>query len=239
MARKGPACSLQVNEVLRSCATGSPTFTRRGTPGRAFLRQRVGLRRSRPCRAAWSAPHIRVPSPAEPLRPGRCAAWPLWSGPPGVPPRPARPRTRWLSANRSSSPARRSHRPSASACSPRTRRPLSKRSAAAWRPTTAGSVTVSAKPWWKPRREKLALNRLCAVATRKSAERASPQPPPMAAPCTAATTGSGAANRHSAALYSAAMSWPALTEKSSPAQKCLPSEPSTIDRHHPERSSAS
>ena len=38
-----------------------------------------------------------------------------------------------------------------------------------------------------------------ALATRKSADSASPNPPPIAAPCTAATTGSGAANSRSAA----------------------------------------
>ena len=61
----------------------------------------------------------------------------------------------------------------------------------------------------------------------------------MAAPCTAATTGSGAAKRRRAARYSAAMSWPALAAKSRPAQKCRPSEASTMARHHPESSSSS
>ena len=46
------------------------------------------------------------------------------------------------------------------ASSPPTRRPVSNRSAAAWCPTAAGRVTDSAKPWWKPRRAKLALKRL-------------------------------------------------------------------------------
>ncbi len=105
-----------------------------------------GPRRSRPCRAAWSAPRIRAPWPGEPPRPGRAAAWPGWSGRPGVPPRPTRPRTRWRRpAGRPRRPGDRTGRVP-SACSPRTRRPLSNRSAAAWRPTAAGSVTVSAKP---------------------------------------------------------------------------------------------
>ena len=64
---------------------------------------------------------------------------------------------------------------------------------------------------------------------------ARPQPPPMAAPCTAATTGSGAAKSRSAASYSAAMSWSALPAKSRPAQKCRPSDARTIARHQPER----
>ena len=47
------------------------------------------------------------------------------------------------------------------------------------------------KPWWNPSRAKLAVNRLDGAATRKSAASARPSPPPMAAPWTAATSGSG------------------------------------------------
>ena len=61
----------------------------------------------------------------------------------------------------------------------------------------------------------------------------------MAAPCTAATTGSGAAKSRSAASYNAAMSWSALPAKSRPAQKCRPSDASTIARHQPDLSSSS
>ena len=103
-------------------------------------------------------------------------------------------------------------------------------------PTIAGRVALSAKPWCRPILAKLALNLDCGLATLKSAEQASPRPPPTAAPCTAATTGSGPAKSLSASSYStfappSAMR-PALDRpvKSAPAQKCLPSEHSMIAR---------
>ncbi len=54
------------------------------------------------------------------------------------------------------------------------------------------------KPWCSPIREKFAAKRLSGLATRKSADSASPSPPPTALPCTAATTGIGEANSRSA-----------------------------------------
>ena len=68
-------------------------------------------------------------------------------------------------------------------------------------PASAGSVTLRAKPWWKPSRAKFALKREAGEATRKSADNASPRPPPTAAPCTAATTGVVLANNRSACRY--------------------------------------
>ena len=50
-------------------------------------------------------------------------------------------------------------------------------------------MTLRPKPWWNPSRAKFALKRASGAAMRKSAERARPRPPPIAAPCTAATTG--------------------------------------------------
>ena len=50
-------------------------------------------------------------------------------------------------------------------------------------------MTLRPNPWWIPSRAKFATNRDSSQAMRKSAESASPSPPPTAAPCTAATTG--------------------------------------------------
>ena len=93
-------------------------------------------------------------------------------------------------APRSSSAAtRRSARPMRWASSPRTSAAVNMSSSARCCPTTAGSVTEMPNPWWNPSRAKLQLNRVSGLATRKSAESASPRPPPTAAPCTAATIG--------------------------------------------------
>src|SRR3546814_16961889 len=68
---------------------------------------------------------------------------------------------------------------------------------ACWPPTSSGSVAVRANPGWKPRRAKLD-QRASGQVTRKSATSARPRPPPMAGPCTAATTGVAMANRRRA-----------------------------------------
>src|SRR3977135_2693481 len=52
-----------------------------------------------------------------------------------------------------------------------------------------------------PSRAKLALKRDSGLATRKSADSATPRPPPTAAPWTAATTGLRAANSLTACSY--------------------------------------
>ena len=115
--------------------------------------------------------------------------------------------------------------------------------AACW-PIRRGSVTVSPKPGWMPSLAKLAANRACGAATRKSAVNAKPKPPPMAAPCTAATTGFFAPNSRTPSRYNKpvvflnpssvnsalpdASSWP--VPKLAPAQNDLPFDANTMAR---------
>ena len=96
----------------------------------------------------------------------------------------------WWAAARGS-PSSRSHSPMRRASVPSMRRPVARSSRAVCGPTARGSVIEMPKPWWKPSRAKLAANRLSGAATRKSPARASPSPPPMAAPWMATTTGQG------------------------------------------------
>src|SRR5579862_8127642 len=100
----------------------------------------------------------------------------------------------------------------------------------------SGKVTDSPNPWWKPSWAKLAVKRDSGAATLKSAEQARPNPPPTAAPCTAATTGMDALKSRTASAYKPAAppsgsALPLCGENCAPAQKCLPSEQSTMARH--------
>ncbi len=81
-----------------------------------------------------------------------------------------------------SSVVKSSSSPQASASSPLMRREVRNISDAFCWPMTRGSVTVRPKPGWNPRRVKLAAKRDSGLATRKSADMASPSPPPMAPP---------------------------------------------------------
>ena len=112
---------------------------------------------------------------------------------------PGRVRARSRGARRGRRVDRRARARTAS--SPFTRRPVKSSSAAVCGPTRRGRVTLRPKPWWKPSRAKLALKRASGAAIRKSADRASPRPPPIAAPWTAATTGVCVRKIRTAAAY--------------------------------------
>src|SRR3546814_18978359 len=68
---------------------------------------------------------------------------------------------------------------------------------ACWPPTGASIVADKANQGGKPRRAKVD-QRASGQVTRKAATSARPRPPPMAGPCTAATTGVAMANRRRA-----------------------------------------
>ena len=94
-----------------------------------------------------------------------------------------------------------------------------------------GSVTESPEPWWKPSREKLAEKRASGAATRKSATIAKPE--------TAADRGSlnggdhRRLRREELHRFVVQLVGPLVGRrraKSAPAQKCLPSDASTMAR---------
>ena len=63
---------------------------------------------------------------------------------------------------------------------------------------------VVPKPWWNPSFEKLALNLDSGQATLKSAAKATPNPPPTAAPCITAIIGFVVLNNLTAWSYKSA-----------------------------------
>ena len=91
------------------------------------------------------------------------------------------------------------------------------------------------KPWWKPNFPKFALNLASLHVILKSADKARPSPPPIAAPWIIAIIGLVVLKILNACLYKFSyIFWPSIKFdllKSAPAQKFFPSEYKIIDLH--------